>query len=102
MTTRKERIYLVRLGDTVKLVRANGVSRAIQTVAKDFMQARVAEPDDLIRIANAAGAQLEVVTPAPRGEWVAGRPGRPPRSASAAATASAEPASSDPSIAAAA
>lgn len=82
MTTRKARVYIVQFGDETKLVSANGVSKAIQTVAKDFLLARVAEPEDFIRIANAAGAKIEIVQPAPRGEWAPGRPGRPPKSAS--------------------
>jgi hypothetical protein len=82
MTTRKARIYLVQMGNETKLVRANGVSRAIQTAAKGFMVARVAEPDDLIRIANQAGAGLQVATPPEPAEG-APRRGRPPRAATA-------------------
>lgn len=81
MTTRKERIYLVQMGNETRLVRANGVSRAIQTAAKGLMVARVAEADDLIRIANQAGAGLTVADPPPRAPWQPGRPGRPPKSA---------------------
>ncbi|HSJ40672.1 MAG TPA: hypothetical protein VK955_06425 [Xanthobacteraceae bacterium] len=90
MTTRKARIYLVQMGNETKLVRANGVSRAIQTAAKGYMQARVAEADDLIRIANQAGAGLTVATPPEKGEWQPGSRGRPPKSAREGAPAAAE------------
>lgn len=80
MTTRKARIYLVAMGDQTKLVRANGAGQAIQTVAKDYIRARVAEPEDLIRIANLAGAGLSVAAPPERSPDAPKRgPGRPPR-----------------------
>jgi hypothetical protein len=81
MTTRKARIYLVQLGSETKLVRANGAGQAINTVAKDFIRARVAESEDLIRIANQAGANLSIASPPERDPNAPKRgPGRPPRS----------------------
>lgn len=82
MTTRKARIYLVQMGNETKLVRANGAGQAVNTVAKDFVRARVAEPEDLIRIANQAGAGLQVAAPPERDPNAPKRgPGRPPASA---------------------
>jgi hypothetical protein len=69
------------MGSETRLVRANGVSRAIQTAAKGLMLARVAEADDLIRIANDAGAGLEVASAPERAPWAPGSRGRPPKSA---------------------
>ena len=88
MTTRKERIYLVQMGSETRLVRANGVSRAIQTAAKGLMVARVAEADDLIRIAKSKPAPAcKSPTPPERGEWKPGSRGRPPASARQGTTA---------------
>lgn len=80
-TPRKARIYLVQMGNETKLVRAHGPGQAVQTIAKDFIRARVAESDDLIRLANMAGAGLSVATPPVRDPNAPKRgPGRPPRS----------------------
>ena len=66
MTARKYRIYLVNLGSETHLVRATTPGQAMQAIAKDMVRVRVAESEDLIRIANAAGAGLSVTTQAPR------------------------------------
>ena len=66
MTARKHRIYLVNLGDETHLVRATTPGQAVQAIAKDMVRVRVAEADDLIRLANMAGAGLSVTTQAPR------------------------------------
>jgi len=81
MTTRKTRVYLVQMGNETILVRANGVGRAIQTAAKGYMVARIAEADDLIRLANQAGAGLTVASPPVPVDGAPRRPGRPPASA---------------------
>jgi hypothetical protein len=100
MSARKNRIYIVNLGDEAHLVRATTQGQAVQAACKENIRVRVAEPDDLIRLANQSGAAMRVIVPpeprplvdtgAPRG------PGRPPQSAYAqSAPTSAEPASSE-------
>ncbi len=62
MTARKHRIYLVNLGDETHLVRATTSGQAVQAIAKDLVRVRVCEAEDLIRLANQAGAGLTVNT----------------------------------------
>jgi hypothetical protein len=62
VTARKNRIYIVNLGDETHLVRATTSGQAVQAIAKDMVRVRVCEAEDLIRLANAAGAGLTVTT----------------------------------------
>jgi len=96
MTSRKNRLYIVNLGDDAHLVRATTQSQAVQAVTKEQIRVRVAEPEDLLRLANANGAAIRVaqaVEPRPLIEGEKRGPGRPPQSAYVAPAA--EPASSE-------
>lgn len=93
MSSRKNRIYIVNLGEESHLVRATTQSQAVQAVTKEQIRVRVAEPEDLLRLANANGAALRVATPPePRQLMDTGEkrgPGRPPQSAYVAPAAEA-------------
>lgn len=54
------RIYRVRAGDTVRLVRATHPSHAAQHVARDLIEVRVATQDDLVD-AFGKGIQPETI-----------------------------------------
>lgn len=83
MTARKHRIYIVELGGESHLCEATTSGQAVQAVAKDSIRVRVAEPLDLLRIANAAGANLRVARQAEVDPNAPKRgPGRPPRAPS--------------------
>jgi hypothetical protein len=97
MSARRFRLYVVNLGDESHLCRATTRGQAMQTVARDMIRCRVAEPEDIIRLANASGAGLRVAQQPEREELPEGvkrGPGRPPASAYAQHPA-AEPASSE-------
>jgi hypothetical protein len=80
MTARKHRIYIVDIGGESHLCEATTSGQAVQAVAKDSIRVRVAEPLDLLRIANAAGANLRVARQADPDPNAPKRgPGRPPR-----------------------
>ena len=59
-TAAQSRIYRVAVGDIVRLVRATHPSHAVQHVARELIDCRVASQDDLVA-AFAAGVAPEII-----------------------------------------